>query len=174
MASKPSIAEGRSLGSRGYGMRSVKPCEFEETSDRIMCITRERENLTSIADYSVATLPGRVQPSSNKQKTTVFFYGFPEPKAMLRTTGDGRCTCATGEVASIRTWADWRMPRWANYGIHDAKLVEAMYRCLEMELLNGRIELWEAIQASQMNATYAIKNRLKAMSDASRRVHRPS
>ncbi|GAA52354.1 hypothetical protein CLF_107913 [Clonorchis sinensis] len=61
------------------------------------------------------------------------------------------------------------MPRVANYGIHDTNIVEAMHRCLIIELLNGQIGLWEAIGVSRMSATYFIWNRQKTISDASRR-----
>ncbi|GAA50509.1 hypothetical protein CLF_104665 [Clonorchis sinensis] len=42
---------------------------------------------------------GECNTSSNKQKSAVFF-DFLNLKARLRTTGDGRCTRATGEVAA--------------------------------------------------------------------------
>ncbi|KER24210.1 hypothetical protein T265_08057 [Opisthorchis viverrini] len=51
----------------------------------------------------------------------------------------------------------------------DTNMVKAMHRCLEMELLNGKIGLWEAIRVSRMSATYLIWNRQKTVSDASRR-----
>ncbi|KER26777.1 hypothetical protein T265_13940 [Opisthorchis viverrini] len=69
----------------------------------------------------------------------------------------------------MRQWASCRIARVANYGIHDTNMVEAMHRCLKMELLNGKIGLWEAIRVSRMSATYLIWNRQKTVSDASRR-----